>query len=407
MISAALRFMHKAVSNIKENLINSKCGKRVLVLLPGIASFAFVLMFMFTFNVSIATAVSYNGETIGYVSSESVYTEAIENIETNMDDDAKAELNTIDAKDSITTGAELMDKESLEKAIVDSIDNVDECYVLYRNSQPFAVCQTNDELQNALDKYLSKKAKKLTNPSYVDNFKIEKEYRTYDALINTDDVYKKLIDEKVAVAGTKTETVTKKIPYKTVTKKSSKYNKGEKVIVQKGVKGEKTIERVVYYSDNKAVNTRIISSNVTKQAVEEIIVIGTAQNSFSLSYPFSKNANSYVTSPYGDYRGYYYHQGIDMIADYGTEILACAGGTVVEAQYSSYGWGNYIVVDHGNGMKTRYAHCSSLNVSVGQKVARGEVIGFVGSTGDSTCNHLHLELESGGVRINAANYFIN
>ncbi len=407
MISAALRFMHKAVAYIKEIIINNNLTKRALVLLPGVASFLFVLIFMFTFNVSVATAVSYNGETIGYVSSESVYTETIERIETNMDDKAKAQLRTIKAKGSITAGTELMDKESLEKAIVDSIDSVEACYVLYRNSEAFAVCKTSDELQKALDKYLSKKAKSLNDATFVDTFKIEKEYRTYDSLTNTDEVFKLLVDNKVAVAGTKTETITKKIPYKTVTKKSSKYNKGEKVILKKGVKGEKTIERIVYYSNGKAVNTRIISSNVTKKATEEVIVVGTSENSFTLSYPFSKNAGSYITSPYGDYRGYYYHQGIDIIAPYGTEILACAGGTVVEAQYSPYGWGNNVVIDHGNGMKTRYAHCSSLNVSVGQKVARGEVIGFVGATGDADCNHLHLELVSGGARINAANYFIN
>ena len=407
MISAALGFMHKAVSCIKENIINHNLPKRTLVLLPGIASLVFVLIFMFTFNVSVATAVSYNGQTIGYVSSETVYTEAIENIETNMDDKAKAELRTIDAKDSITAGAQIMDKEGLEKAIVDSIDNVDVCYVLYRDSEAFAACKTRDELRQALDRYLSKKAKKLNNATYVDNFKIEKEYRTYDALTSADEVFKLLVDNKVAVAGTKTETVTKKIPYKTVTKKSSKYNKGEKVILRKGTRGEKTIKRAVYYSNGKAVNTRILRSKVTKEPVEEIIVVGTAENSFTLSYPFSKNAGSYITSPYGDYRGYYYHQGIDIIAPYGTEILACAGGTVVEAQYSPYGWGNNVVIQHANGMRTRYAHCSSLNVSVGQKVARGEVIGFVGATGDASCNHLHLELVSGGARINAANYFIN
>ncbi len=397
--------MQKALSNIKHLLVNSNIGKRVLVLLPGIASFAFVVIFMLTFNVTVATAVSYNGKTIGYVSSETVYTDTIKEIKSDMDDKAKAELEPVDAKESITAGTKLMDKDDLEKAIVNSISSVDSCFVLYRNSVPFAVLQSSDEINIALSNYLDDNSKKLEKPSFADDFEIKKEYRTYDTIIGGNELYNKLKEQKVAVCGTKTETVTKSIPYKTVTKKSSKYNKGEKVIIKSGKKGKRTINQEVYYNNGKKVETKVLSSKVIKKPQNEVVLIGTAHNSFSLSYPFA--ANYPITSPYGDYRGYYYHQGIDIVAPYGTEILASAGGTVVEASYSYYGWGNHVVIDHGNGMKTRYAHCSSLNVSVGDKVARGEVIAFVGSTGDADCNHLHIELLSGGARINAANYFIN
>ena len=405
MSREAFGSMQKALSNIKHFLVNNNIGKRVLVLLPAIASVAFVVIFMLTFNVTVATAVSYNGKTIGYVSSETVYTETIKSIESDMDAKAKAELKPVDAKESITAGTKLMDKDGLEKAIVDSISSVDTCYVLYRNFEPFAVLTSRDEIDKALSDYLNDHSKNLNNPAFADNFQIKEEYRTYDTIINGTALYNELENNDVAVCGTKTETVTKSIPYRTVTKKSSKYNKGERVILKTGKKGKKTITREVYYNDGRAVNIKVLSSKVTKETQNEVVVIGTAQNSFSLSYPFKTNYP--VTSPYGDFRGYFNHQGIDIIAPYGTEIIACAGGTVVEAKYTYYGWGNYVVIDHGNGMKTRYAHCSSLNVSVGDKVARGEVIGFVGATGDASCNHLHLELVSGGVRINAANYFIN
>lgn len=400
----AFGVMQKALSNIKHLLVNSNFGKRALVLLPGIASFAFVVIFMLTFNVTVATAVSYNGKTIGYVSSETVYTEAIKNIESDMDNKAKAELEPVEAKGSITAGAKLMDKDGLEKAIVESIESVDSCFILYRNDKPFAVLKSRNEIDTALNEYLFDNTGKLENPSYADDFEIKQEYRTYDDIIDGTELYNKLEVQNIAVCGTKTETVTKSIPYKTITKKSSKYNKGERVIETAGKKGKKTVVREIYYNDGKRVSTKVISTEVIKKAKNEVVIIGTANNSFSLSYPFAYNYT--VTSPYGDYRGYYYHQGMDIVAPYGTEILACAGGTVVEASYSYYGWGNHVVIDHGNGMKTRYAHCSSLNVSVGDKVARGEVIAFVGATGDADCNHLHLELLSGGARINAANYFI-
>ncbi len=404
MKRAAFSFMQKAVSYIKHYLINSKLGKRAVVLLPAAISFVFVLIFMFTFNVTVVTAVSYNGKTIGYVSSEAVYTEAIQKIESDMDAKAKEELKTVDAKGSITAGTKLMDKEGIEKAIVDSIDSVDTCYVLYCNSKPFAVCKTDSEIDDALNKYLTKKANGLNSVIFADNFETKKEYRTYDTIIDSDELYKKLKKSNFAICGIKTDTVKEELPFETKTKISNKYNKGEKVIVQKGEKGVSTIKREIYYNKGKVVNIKVLSNNVTKEPQDEIIVVGTGEKSFTLSYPFSYEYA--ITSPYGDFRGYYYHQGVDIVAPYGTEILACAGGTVVEAQYSYYGWGNYVVVDHGNGMKTRYAHCSELNVSVGDEVARGEVIAFVGATGDADCNHLHLELISGGARINAANYFV-
>ena len=72
-----------------------------------------------------------------------------------------------------------------------------------------------------------------------------------------------------------------------------------------------------------------------------------------------------------------------------------------------YSYGNYIIIDHGNGLRTLYAHCSKLYVSYGQYVSQGHVIGAVGNTGNSFGNHCHFELYVGGVRVSARNYFPN
>lgn len=90
------------------------------------------------------------------------------------------------------------------------------------------------------------------------------------------------------------------------------------------------------------------------------------------------------------------HTGTDFAANYGTNILAWKSGTVTRASWNG-GYGKCIEVSHGNGFSTRYAHCSSFNVSVGQVVLQGQVIGFVGSTGNSTGNHLHFEVMINGV----------
>lgn len=97
------------------------------------------------------------------------------------------------------------------------------------------------------------------------------------------------------------------------------------------------------------------------------------------------------------------HTGLDIAAPKGTPIKAAAAGTVIHA-----GWkgslGNLVIVSHGNGVQTYYGHCSSICVSAGDTVAQGDVVAKVGSTGNSTGNHLHLEIRVNGVALNPQNY---
>jgi murein DD-endopeptidase MepM/ murein hydrolase activator NlpD len=94
------------------------------------------------------------------------------------------------------------------------------------------------------------------------------------------------------------------------------------------------------------------------------------------------------------------HQGIDLAAPVGTPIYATADGTVTEAAYNNGGYGNLIKLDHGRGIETRYAHLSRILVSPGQRIARGQVIGHMGSTGRSTGSHLHYEVRIDGRAVN-------
>lgn len=99
------------------------------------------------------------------------------------------------------------------------------------------------------------------------------------------------------------------------------------------------------------------------------------------------------------------HKGIDIGASKGTPIYAAAAGTVTTASYGyGGGYGNYVIISHGNGVQTLYGHCTTLNVSVGQKVSQGQQIATVGSTGNSTGNHLHLEIRVNGIAQNPQNY---
>ena len=100
------------------------------------------------------------------------------------------------------------------------------------------------------------------------------------------------------------------------------------------------------------------------------------------------------------------HTGIDIPAPGGTPIQACKSGQVVTSAYH-YSYGNYVVIDHGNGNSTLYAHMSSRAVSEGQMVSQGQTIGYVGSTGVSTGNHLHYEVWYNGSRTDAEQYYPN
>ena len=103
------------------------------------------------------------------------------------------------------------------------------------------------------------------------------------------------------------------------------------------------------------------------------------------------------------------HKGVDIRAPAGTPIYASASGVVTKAGYeragAGTGYGYSLIIDHGNGYSTLYAHCLSLTVSAGQAVRQGQLIGYVGSTGRSTGNHCHFEIRHNGRYLPPQNYF--
>ena len=99
------------------------------------------------------------------------------------------------------------------------------------------------------------------------------------------------------------------------------------------------------------------------------------------------------------------HTGMDFTANVGTDVYATGDGTIEAIEISGWGYGKSIVINHGFGYKTRYAHLSAFKVKQGQKIKRGELIGLVGSTGKSTGAHLHYEVEKGGKKVNPVHYY--
>ena len=115
-----------------------------------------------------------------------------------------------------------------------------------------------------------------------------------------------------------------------------------------------------------------------------------------------------ITSRFGNRESIrsYGHTGLDIAAPGGTPIRAAADGTVSFSGYSG-GYGYVVKISHGNGIETYYAHCSELYVSSGEKIEAGDVIAAVGSTGNSTGDHLHFEVVVDGTEIDPQNYLYN
>jgi murein DD-endopeptidase MepM/ murein hydrolase activator NlpD len=102
-----------------------------------------------------------------------------------------------------------------------------------------------------------------------------------------------------------------------------------------------------------------------------------------------------------------FHPGMDFAAEQGTPIYATGDGVVETADANAQGYGNHVVINHGFGYQTLYGHMSKMAVKVGKKIKRGELVGYVGSTGLSTAPHIHYEVIKNGEKVNPINFYFN
>jgi len=192
------------------------------------------------------------------------------------------------------------------------------------------------------------------------------------------------------------------IPYQTITENDNSVN-GIKVKTE-GKNGEKFIAYTATLRNGVVESKNIIEEKVIKTAVDKVVVKGRSVQVASrsgggtstgkLHWPVSGS----ISQSFG--RG---HTGMDIAGASGSAIGAADGGTVTFAGWQG-GYGNFIIINHGNGIVTRYAHCSKLLVQKGQKVSQGQTIGLRGSTGRSTGPHLHFEVMVGGAFRNPISY---
>ena len=160
---------------------------------------------------------------------------------------------------------------------------------------------------------------------------------------------------------------------------------------------EDAIDRLAVQVNNHADSLAILESRVLdytgrEQLLPRMLPIRNAR----IGSGFGMRADPFTGRPA-------MHEGLDLEADVGTPIMAAGGGVVIFAGFH-HEFGNLVVIDHGNGVITRYGHCSRLDVKVGDVVLRGQVIGAVGETGHATGPHLHFEIRYKGVAQNPSKY---
>ena len=404
------------VSNIKDRIIKfskkqfsafvQMCEKtdkkRRAALLLVILSAAIILPSFPFSTLTLAYEVKLEDEVVGYVATEKEADKATALANKKVAGNVEEKVETTV---KVVANDDIVDANTISKKIIKS-DAVTDGYGIYADGVCVAGAKDKKALEDALEQYkldclIGTRADVIV---FAEQIEI-KECVTTDT--NTNEKYivkalKKSLTKQLGFYQTKLVTT----KYKTIKRNDSSIYKGTTRTSVYGKNGKAIQKSVVLYDQNdKKVDTIVLSKEVLQKKTDAVVLVGTKELPKVTAkgrYLWPVPSYSYVSSEYGQRHGRL-HKGIDIIAPYGVDILAAANGTVTRASwYESYGY--CIDIKHADGNTTRYAHCSSLNVAVGEQVVMGQVIGFVGSTGRSTANHLHFEVVSGGSYINPRSY---
>ena len=211
---------------------------------------------------------------------------------------------------------------------------------------------------------------------------------------------------------TKIEVKQEEIPYTTETTNSNELTKGTTKVTQEGENGLRNVTlQNVYDTNGTLLEQTVLSTEIIKEAVPKKVTVGTKKVTSSTKYITGSGKFIWPVPNYKDCSRWYSsgHKGVDICAPAGTPIYATASGTVAKAGYNKAGagtgYGYSVVVNHGGGYTSVYAHCLSLAVHAGQSIKQGQLIGYVGSTGRSSGNHCHFEIRLNGSYVPPQNIF--
>ncbi len=409
-----------------------------------------------------------NGQEVGYLMNAEDLSRAIEHVETQVSAALGRPygLNpNVTLSFGLVEREKVLSSAEIEKVLVSAVSEISDLYVLTVDGEVVGASYNEETLRAALNMFSEQKTNgTVLKTSYNRDVKIEKTVAETSLIRSTEEVKETLSGaiqseqyytivrgdswEKVAhehglsVAQLKEmnpETpmrrgkqllVSEAIPflsveqivqtsgiqsvdYKTVEEKNASLYVGTQKVTREGVRGNARVTVNTTYRDGQAVSSEQVSYELLKEPVDRVVQVGTkplpkaskmsgtgdgvATGSF-----IRPVSGAIVYSDYG-YRKSGFHSGVDLATSAGTPIHAADGGTVTFSGYKG-AFGKLIIINHGNGLATYYAHNASNNVRVGQKVSRGQKIGTVGSTGNSTGPHCHFEVRKNGKSVNPWRY---
>ena len=435
VVNSAVKSKNKTVSSVKISKTNSVNGRRYAcgtsfkgsrshAMLSQKAILAFAscgLLVTFSFvtaagaigvqnsELPVSTAkdmsspVNYNG----YVDNQDIESgfSLSENVSTA--DEAFSELNS-NAQTIIT------------KALIE--DNLQsDCVGLYIDNEFIGATSEEQALNAALDKVLVDYRKDYddeTTTEFANDVKVRSGKFDESKIMSVNEIIEKA-EGKFSIQLATDIVYTREIAYDITTEYDESQPSSYEKVKTEGENGEEEVTVRTVYVDGVQTDAYETDSEVIKEAVDEVVVKGSDSSSEGTSSSSTSSSSSYgsgsfiwpvpythnITSEFGMRWGRL-HGGIDIAAGgvYGQSIVAADSGTVILAGNQGDGYGNYVIIDHGNGYKTLYGHMSSVAAYTGQQVSQGEVIGYVGSTGNSTGPHLHFEIRVNDVQTDPLGY---
>ena len=357
--------------------------------------------------------VSYEGVTLGYVADKAMIDRAMETAINTLDMDNPSDyIGEINFFVAVGTSHKLSDTKEIAERIIKNTDEIKECGRLMVNGEVFLYAQNEEIINNALNARLNSftTGSQGETLEFVDETEAASGYCDKKIITPDDDVDAAIAG--LSVRSVVTTTYEESTAYKTVTEKSSARTVGYSKVSTAGKNGVNRVTARVTYINGVEQSRQVVSTETVAEPVNEVVVVGTAPvssgkgtrsiSSKGFIWPVAKADGEYISSYFGDGRN---HKGWDIAAPAGTAIYATLDGTVISSGWSCTGYGYCIEIDHGNGFTTLYAHCSTLRVSKGDKVSKGQVIANIGMTGNASGNHLHIETRLNGKAQNPDIYF--
>ena len=391
------------------NKINEKRGQLTVTAVATATAIVILICLLFS-GTTISYNVIYDGKVVAQIKDKSVYNMAMEGAAKVITSADESLLSEAEIKPVLSVEGDFNTEAELKEIILSNSDKVSKGYIVNVDGKQVLYLSDDKAVSSALEDRLNayNQKDKSCSSDFSSNVTVTSAYFE-KSLLNTQEQMSAYVDT-LDVVTVVNDVESKKLSFDTVVKKSSSKKAGYTAVATKGVEGVKEISKQITYLNGEKTEETVVSEKVVSSPVNEVILVGTATASFGSSnkylssgkflYPVDKSARTTVTSYWGDGRN---HKAVDIAGPVGTRIFASVPGKVSYAGFrSDYGYN--VIIDHGNGLQTRYAHCSKLFVKEGETVAAGQTIAFMGSTGDSTGPHLHFEVIINGTRVDPAPY---